>query len=379
MRKQSFNRFSKNRMMTLTTDKVRYDLAESVGPDLLLSDVLASDEYAEVAGLSLEYGNAHGDAGLRTFIAGQHGVQADQVITTVGGMHAIFLCGAILCGDADHVLVQQPAFPLTESALSFGRATLEYLPCRFEGGYRVDVEDLLSRLTPQTSLVCLASPQNPSGVSVPRQSIVEILNAMHEYCPDAFLLLDETYRQASYSDSCQRESLVGLDERVISCASLSKCHGAPGLRVGWAITRHNALMQQLINGKFQTVICCSGLDEAIALRVLRASEALAGRRQQHLRDGRDMVGAWVARHPQQLAWVPPDAGALCCVRLNPEVFDSRAVQQFHEQLQQHSVRLAPGDWFGDSPGVFRLGFGLLPLSQLAEGLEIISHVLKNNG
>ena len=371
-----FNRFPEHSIRTLTAEKVRYDLAESVGPDLLLSDLFSSSEAVELATLSLEYRSAEGSAELRSLIAQQHNVHTDDVITTVGGMHAIFLCGAVLCNENDHVLVQQPSFPLTQSALAFNNAELEYLPCRFEDQYQIDIDYLVSRLKPQTSLVCLATPQNPSGVAISQDVIKIILKAIRLQSPNAFLLLDETYRQATYANSAQLESLIALDERVISCASLSKCHGTPGLRLGWVITRHERLRKQLINGKFQTIICCSGLDEAVALKVLQRSDTLLADRCKHLLGGYETVSAWVNKHSDQISWVPPDAGALCCVRLDCAQSDKQRITQFYSELQQHSVRVAPGDWFGDAPDIFRLGFGLLPIPELMQGLEGISRVLE---
>ncbi len=377
MTNPEFTRFPDHSMRTLTAEKVRYDLAESVGPDLQLADVFKHSEMAQLAALSLEYRSAEGNQELRSLIAQQHDVHADDVVTTVGGMHAIYLCSTVLCNNNDHVLVQQPSFPLTQSALASNNADVEYLPCRFEDKYRIDVEYLASRLRPQTSLVCLATPQNPSGVAISHDDITKILDVMQHNCPNAFLLLDETYRQASYADSSQSGSLASLSDRIISCASLSKCHGTPGLRIGWAITRHEPLRRQLIHGKFQTIICCSGLDEAVALKVLQLSKTLFVDRGRHLLNGRQLVAAWVQKHADQISWVPPDAGALCCVRLDCAQSDTKKLSHFYKELQQQSVRVAPGSWFGDAPEVFRLGFGLLPMPELAQGLEAISHALKN--
>jgi len=370
------DRFPDHSMMTLTAEKVRYDLAESLGPDLRLSDLYSDSELAELATLSLEYKSAEGNDELRNVIARLHGVQGNNVVTTVGGMHAIFLLSTVLCNKGDHVLVQQPSFPLTQSALGFNDANLEFLPSRFDNQYQIDLDDLQSRLKPNTALICLATPQNPSGVAIDKDDIIKVLDLMRQHSPNAFLLLDETYRQASYGNQQQLDSLVTLDDRIISCASLSKCHGTPGLRLGWAITRNERLRKQLINGKFQTIICCSGLDEAVALRVLQHSEALFADRREHLRKARDLVSDWVDHHAQQISWTPPDAGALCCVRLDVAQGDATTIRQFHNELQKQSVRVAPGTWFGDMPEVFRLGFGLLPLPDLSQGLEMISHAVK---
>ena len=88
-------RFAHNDIMTLTSQPVRYDLAESVGPDLTLGSVLDDGFRDELDHLSLAYGTAPGNAVLRELIGAHHGVSADDVVTTNGAMQALFLHGAI--------------------------------------------------------------------------------------------------------------------------------------------------------------------------------------------------------------------------------------------------------------------------------------------
>jgi aspartate/methionine/tyrosine aminotransferase len=85
-----------------------------------------------------------------------------------------------------------------------------------------------------------------------------IRRRMQEICPEAYLLVDETYREAAYADDPIAESALALGPKVISVASLSKCHGAPGLRIGWAITRAADLSRQLVVGKFNTIVNRTG-------------------------------------------------------------------------------------------------------------------------
>ena len=74
-------------------------------------------------------------------------------------------------------------------------------------------------------------------------------------------------------------------------------------------------------------------------------------------------------------WVRPDAGAMCCVRLKPAVFDEAGVERFYSALKLQGVRVAPGDWFGEEPRVFRLGFGLPTAPELEQALERLSFAL----
>jgi aspartate/methionine/tyrosine aminotransferase len=188
-------------------------------------------------------------------------------------------------------------------------------------------------------------------------------------------VVDETYREAAYGDDIPAPSAASLGPKVVSVASLSKCHGSAGLRIGWAITRDTALRQALVTAKFSTVISCSPVDEALALAVFRQRDRIIGERRKLLAQNLQVVENWVSRHPAHIEWVRPDAGALCCVRLKREVFDAAAVERFYATLAKYSTRVAPGAWFADDPLVFRLGFGLPTLTALAIALECVSVAL----
>src|SRR5262249_55250149 len=91
------SRFPRNDIISLTSESVRYDLAESVGPDLRLGALLGSGGARNLMDLDLSYGPADGNPHLRQLIAARHDVDADNVVITAGGMQALFLIAYILC------------------------------------------------------------------------------------------------------------------------------------------------------------------------------------------------------------------------------------------------------------------------------------------
>lgn len=363
--------FPENDIISLVGEAPRFDLAESVGPDLHVHELWPAGP-----DLRLGYGTAAGHPALRAEIARGHGVEADDVLVTVGGMHALFLLAFTLCEPGDEAVVAAPVFPLARNVLQAVGATVNALPFRFDDAYQPDLQRLADLLNPRTRLVSLATPQNPSGVAIAPATLREIVALVQSRAPDAWLVLDETYREATYGDTPPAPSGVALGPRVVSVASLSKCHGAAGLRIGWAIVRDAALREPLLRAKFGTVLSCSGLDEAMALRVLQQREPILARRRTLLRDHRALVEAWVQRHAHHVEWVRPDAGALCCVRLRPSVHDDAAVERFHAALPGLGVRVAPGNWFGEARRVFRLGFGVLPGDELQQALAGVGQALE---
>ncbi len=348
-------RFPANDIISLVGSTPHYDLAESFGPDLRLAYLV---DMAELGDLPLSYGTAAGDPRLRRAMADAHGVDPGDVVITVGGMHALFLLAFILCERGDAAVTTAPLFPLARNALESVGAQIETVELLFDRGYRLDPQELRGKLTSSTRLVSLASPQNPSGVAIPSARLREVLWLVEETCPEAHLLVDETYRTAAYGDDPIADSAIALGPKVVSVASLSKCDGAPGLRLGWAITRDPGLRQQLITGKFNMVVSSSAVDEALALKVFECRAAISAERRVHLDAGLQRTAAWVRANNDLVDWVRPDAGALCCVRLKPEVFDEFAVDRFYQMLPGKGTRVATGTWFGDEARVlFALGSG----------------------
>ena len=367
------HRFPDNDIVSLVGPSPRHDLAESVGPDLLLGELLSG---GELSGLALGYGTAAGDPRLRAAIAAAHGVDAGDVVVTVGGMHALFLIAFTLCDPGDEVVTVTPLFPMARNALDAVGAAVRVLPLSFADGYRLDPERLREHLTPATKLISLASPQNPSGVALPPATVERVLAIIAETAPDAFLIMDETYREATYGDTATQPSAVELDPRVISVASLSKCHGAAGLRIGWAISRDRSLVERLVVGKFNTVLTCSSVSEELALRMFERLDSVQSERRERLAAAIGTTADWVAEHDAFIEWVRPDAGSICCVRLRPSAFADSDVEPFYRALGDEGVRVANGAWFGDEARVFRLGFGFPPAVQLKAALDALGAVLR---
>jgi aspartate/methionine/tyrosine aminotransferase len=362
-------RFVKSDITSVIAQAPRHDLGESLGPDLRLGELLDASCLNEMA---LGYGTVAGDVALRRAIADRHGVGEDDVVVTVGAMHALFLIAFVLCDRESEAVVTAPIFQPARTVLESVGAGLRALPLSFDRRYQPDVAELRPLLTRQTRLVSLASPQNPSGVAVPAATLGAIVAAMEELCPEAYLLVDETYREAVYGNDAVADSAIGLSRKIISTGSLSKGHGAPGLRLGWTVTRDPALREQLIAAKFSTVLSCSRIDETLGLKVLEQSGRIIGERRRHLAHGLEKVAAWIDDNAQWVEWHRPDAGALCAVRLKPAVFDDAAVARFHQELTNHGVKVTQGDWFGDEARVFRLGFGLLSPPALDAALNALS-------
>ena len=95
-----------------------------------------------------------------------------------------------------------------------------------------------------------------------------------------------------------------------------------------------------------------------------------------LQKGVTIVENWIQENSEFVEWVRPNAGALCCVRLRPDVFNDSEVNNFYSRAGNAQIQLASGEWFGEQKRVFRLGFGFLPLPLLEQALSSLEDTLQ---
>lgn len=368
-------RFPYNGIISLLDVNRPFNLAESTSQDLTVGDVLDLAGLETLRGLKLGYGRSAGSAELREEIAKACQVPAEQVITTQGTALGLFLLAFETCRPGDEAVLVTPCFPPSRDCLLGAGVAVREIRATFENNYQLDLDELAASLSPNTKLVSLASPQNPSGVRTPRATVEKILALLEARAPQAMLFIDETYREATYGNEAAPESFAGLHPRIVTGASVSKALGAPGLRSGWLTVADADLRSRLLVAKMNTVISGSVLDEALAAALLRKREAVLAPRRRLLAQGLAELAAWCEMERQRIEWIRPDGGALCCLRLRADRFDDAAVGRFWALLPGHDLQLASGVWFGESARVMRLGFGYLPPGRLAPALAAFSSVL----
>jgi aspartate/methionine/tyrosine aminotransferase len=341
---------------------IRNNLAESSFSDMCLADYGVN---ADLGRVLLPYGDHFGAERLRQLIVGDDGsLSPDQVLVTAGAASALFIIATSLLGPNAHALVCTPNYATNlETPRAIG-ADLETIELRFEDGWRLDLDDLASRLRPETRLVSITYPHNPTGSTITRAEL-DALVALVESHPTARLLVDETYRELAYGDPLP--PAASLSPRVLGVSSMSKTYGLPGLRIGWLTCRDEQLMETFLAAKEQIFICGAVLEEELAARVLdrRATvlPLVQGKTQQHLAVVRD----WLDGH-ELFEWVEPAAGVVGFPRIRPQI--EVDIDAFYRALlDEHGTYVGPGRWFDQDPRFFRLGFAWPTQDELERGLE----------
>lgn len=293
----------------------------------------------------------NGDPDLRATLSDRYDRGADEVVCTSGAQEANFLAFCALMGD--HAVVVTPTYQsLAAVPDAFGEVTtVELEPPEWD----LDPNDVAEAVRPETSVVVLNNPNNPTGRYLPEATV----RALYDLAADAgaYLLCDEVYRLLAENPL---PPVASLGEYGVSTSSVTKAHGLAGCRFGW-LAGPREVVEAVWNWKDYTTISPSAFGQHLARQALaREDEILAENRALAARN-RERVGGFLDEHG--LSWREP-TGVNGFVTV-PDGFATG--RSFCESLvREESVVLAPGDAFG-VPDRFRVGFGL-PTERLEEGL-----------
>ena len=304
-------------------------------------------------GLRLGYTESTGHPLLRAEIALLYDeVSADDVLVFAGAEEAIFCLSNVLLGPGDHAVVTWPGY---QSLYAVGQAagaevTLQEL--READGWELDVERLIAALRPNTRLVVVNAPHNPTGMLPTHAEWARLGDALGDR--GIHLLADEVYRYLEVDEADRLIAGADLFPRGVSLGVMSKSFAMAGLRIGWLATRDRELLARCAAFKDYTTICSSAPSEILALIGLRAREPVLGRSLRIVSDNLAILDDFFRRRADQFAWVRPRGGSIGFPRW---LGDGSADELATKLVEAEGVLLLPGSQFGHPGNHFRVGFG----------------------
>ncbi len=178
-------------------------------------------------------------SGLVEAIAAYAGVEAERIVVTAGSSELLHILPFVAgTRPGDEIVLPQPTFPVFAKVAQLHGLTMRHVPVDARGA--ADVEAILAAIGPKTALVCVATPNNPTGGTIPADALARLCEAM----PAGPLFhLDEAYyefgRVAGGPETLPL--LARAKGRWLSSRSASKAFGLAGLRLGYAIASDAAL------------------------------------------------------------------------------------------------------------------------------------------
>lgn len=321
----------------------RFNLATSGVLDFPLAELPG----VSVADIEINGTGRYGYPPLLEALAHKTGADVDCIVPSIGTSMANFVALSALITRGDEVLIERPTYhPMLQIAEFLG-ANVRRFDRAPENNFAIDVDALLTQITPATKLVVLANLHNPSSAFVSAEELQRIGSRAAEV--GAHVFVDEVYLETLF-DRPERSSFF-LGENFVITSSLTKAYGLSGLRCGWILARPE-LARKIWNVVDMTYGIPAHAAERLSVIALRNLPAIAARARSLVETNRAELNAFLAAHKTQLDCAPSALGTTVAPRLR-----SGSVHAFCKMLRdEFETSVVPGDFF-EAPDCFRIGIG----------------------
>jgi aspartate aminotransferase len=160
---------------------------------------------------------------------------AANVTISPGAKPIIWNILSAILDPGDEFVYFDPAYPAYASASSYLQASVVRIPLHEERDWRMDLDELASRVSDKTKAVMINSPHNPTGGVLLKSDLERIAELAQKH--NFLVIADEIYSRNFYLDSefVSIASLPGMQERTIIVDGFSKAYAMTGWRLGYAI------------------------------------------------------------------------------------------------------------------------------------------------
>jgi aspartate/methionine/tyrosine aminotransferase len=355
----------------------KYNIAETCVNSISLDELFAvtgedrEKFLKDLCAQRLTYGEIEGSPAFKEGVCRLFKtVNPEEVVTTHGASGANHHVFYSLIQPGDHVISVMPTYQqLYSIPESFG-AEVELLYLKDENQFLPDLDELRAMVRPDTKLICLNNPNNPTGALMSRETLEEIVEIARSV--GAYILCDEVYRHLTQQDGwC--ESIVDLYEKGISTGSMSKVFSLAGLRLGWIVSHDKEFIRACLSHRDYNLISCGMLDEAAAGLALKHADKLLARNRGIVRENLAVLDAWVKAEPR-VHYTKPMAGTAALVYYEADLPSYEFCRRMYETT---GAFVTPGDCF-EEERCMRIGYAC-SREELEGGLAAVSAFLDTLG
>lgn len=186
-----------------------------------------------------KYSNGRGEDGLLEALAEKYaprfpGIGPGNILCFPGTQTALYAVITALVDAGEGVLVGDPYYATYEGVVRAPGAVLQPVPLRFEAGFVMEPEALRAAITPQSRVLLLNTPHNPTGSILDRATLEELGAIARAH--DLWIVCDEVYEDLIFEGTFASPlEIDSLRDRTVVTSSISKSFAATGFRSGWAV------------------------------------------------------------------------------------------------------------------------------------------------
>jgi aspartate aminotransferase len=316
----------------------------------------------------VKYGQARGLPEFRLALAKktskQYGVDVTQenILVCPGARYAVYLAITTLLNPGDEIIVFEPSWPAYKDCAMSAGVKVRTIKTNLENNWDPSIEQIKETINPNTKMIVLNYPNNPTGKILSEKIQDEIFKIVKKH--NLYLLSDEIYAQYSYS---KWKSVLSYNyDKSIITQSFSKSHAMTGFRIGYAVSSPQIIEKM---AKLQA-ICLTNVSEPIQYVAMRALDADTSNNSNIVKARLDIV---IHKAKEiDLDFVKPDGAMYLFARVKKHGFDGT---EFSNKLLDYGLAVAPGGGFGDYKDFIRIS-ACQDEKKLVEGMNILADVLK---
>lgn len=241
-------------------------LSDSTAQSLTLGQLLnLSDEKSEwLNNLELSYAPLKGGIKLRKAIAKFHeklnhhqsSLNENNVLTFCGAQEALASIYQCLLAPDDEIIVVTPNYPSLVTMAEKRDCIVKKIELTTHNKWQLNIEDFSHKITDKTKLIVLNSPHNPTGAIINSDLAEQILLLAKAH--NCYLLADDVSQASNYNYLSLSHRFLDYDKAIV-VSVMSKSFGLAGIRIGWAVSKNQELLSQLLAVKSVSSICCLSL------------------------------------------------------------------------------------------------------------------------
>ncbi|MFZ1063384.1 MAG: pyridoxal phosphate-dependent aminotransferase [Acidimicrobiales bacterium] len=306
-------------------------------------------------------------------------VNANQILVTNGGKHAVATTFMTLLDPGDEVLIPAPYWTTYPEAVYLAGGVAVPVMTSDANGFRVTVDELEKARTPKTKLLVFVSPSNPTGAVVAPEDVAAIGRWAGEH--GIWVMADEIYEHLVYGEATHASMPVvapELADRWVVVNGVAKTYAMTGWRIGWMIGPPD-VMSAAVNYQSQTTSNISNISQRAAVAALNGDlSAVAEMRSAFDRRRRLMTSMLNAIEgvscvePEGAFYCFPNVTGLLGRSIGGKVATTSS-ELAGNLLESIQIAVVPGEAFG-APGYFRLSYALGD-DDLKEGLERLARLV----
>jgi aspartate/methionine/tyrosine aminotransferase len=301
-------------------------------------------------------------------------VDPNEVVLVPGSKNVLLFTLLACVEPGDEVILPDPGYPAYSSQVNFIGAVPRTVTLREKTGFRMDLDELASLVTPKTRMLIINTPQNPTGGVLTADDVKFVCELAQKH--DLLVVSDEIYSQLVYGfHHVSPLSHPGMRERTVLMDGLSKSYAMTGWRLGYAVAPR-ALAQKLDQLMINTSSCAAAFTQMAAIEALSSpeSEHAVARMVKVFEHRRDLVVDGINSIPG-MRCAKPQGAFYAFPNIEGTGFGERELAD--RLLTEAGVAVLPGTAFGEAgKGFVRIAYTQSE-DELKLGLDRIREFVKS--